>query len=72
MNKSEFLVRLLRRKKRNNSVGDTGYSMGYGMAMVEDLLGHRNDIDRNADAVEENRNQHTNLNIPEQAIIRSL
>ena len=72
MNKSEFLVRLLRRKKRNNSVGDTGYSMGYGMAMVEDLLDHCNDIDRNADAVEENRNQQTNLNIPEQAIIRSL
>ena len=72
MNKSEFLVRLLRRKKRNNSVGDTGYSMGYGMAMVEDLLGHRNDIDRNAVTVEENQNRHTNLNIPEQAIIRSL
>ena len=72
VNKSEFLVHLLRRKKRNNSMEDTGYSMGYGMAMVEDLLGHRNDINRNADAIEEHRNQKTNLNIPEQAIIRSL
>ena len=72
LNKSEFLVRLLRREKRNNSVEDTGYSMGYGMSMVADLLGHRNDIDRDADAIEEHRNQKTNLNIPEQAIIRSL
>ena len=71
-NKSEILVPLLRRKKRDNSVGDPGYSMGYGMAMVADLLGHRYDIDRDADAVEEHRNQQTNLNIPEQAIIRSL
>ena len=46
--------------------------MDYGMAMVADLLGHGNDIDRNMDAIEEYRNQPTNLNIPEKAIFRSL
>ena len=63
-----MVVRLLRKKKRT---GD----MGYGMAVAADLLGHGNDIERNMEAIEEyrnSRNQQTNLNIPEQAIFRSL
>ena len=68
-----MVVRLLRKKKRT-SVKRTG-DMGYGMAMAADLLSHGNDIERNMDAIEEyrnSRNQQTNLNIPEQAIFRSL
>ena len=46
--------------------------IGYGMKMVADLLDLGNVKDRNTDVMEEQRNQQTNLNIPEQAIIRSL
>ena len=56
--------------------------MGYGMADllghadgIVDLLGHAADgivKDINNGAVEEPHNKQTNLNIPEQAIIRAL
>ena len=67
------VARLLKKMKRNNSTkrmaaGD----IGYGMKMVADLLDLGNVKDRNTDVMEEQRNQQTNLNIPEQAIIRSL
>ena len=69
-----MVVRLLRKKKRT-SVKRTG-DMGYGMAMAADLLSHGgNDIERIMDTIEvyrNSRNQQTNLNIPEQAIFRSL
>ena len=46
--------------------------MGYGMAMAAEQLGQGRNME---DAIEENHNnckQPTNLNIPEQAIFRSL
>ena len=67
------VARLLKKMKRNNSTkrmaaGD----IGYGMKMVADLLDLGNVKDRNTDVMGEQGNQQTNLNIPEQAIIRSL
>ena len=67
-----MVVSLLLRKKKRNWVKRTG-DIGYATVMVTDLLGHRNDIDRNMDAVEKHRNsRNPEQAIPEQAIFRSL
>ena len=68
------VARLLKKMKRNNSTKRMAAAgdIGYGMKMVADLLDLGNVKDRNTDVMEEQRNQQTNLSIPEQAIIRSL
>ena len=47
-------------------------NMGYGATLVADLLGQVNPNYGNSDGIDEQRDQHKTLNIPEQAIFRSL
>ena len=68
------MIRLLKKKMKKSSnlskrmVGN----MGYGATLVADLLGQVNPNYGNSDGIDEQRDQQKTLNIPEQAIFRSL
>ena len=47
-------------------------NMGYGATLVADLLGQVNPNYGSSDGIDEQRDQQKTLNIPEQAIFRSL
>ena len=68
------MIRLLKKKMKKSSnlskrmVGN----MGYGATLVADLLGQVSPNYGSSDDIDEQRDQQKTLNIPEQAIFRSL